>query len=78
MKMLLKPLTELAITLLNAVKTTQLIAEDLIVPCIKDVVHCIFSQDYVRKTNTMLLSNNTVSQRIQNMSDNIEDSNTKI
>lgn len=49
------------------------IAEDLIAPCIKDAVQCMFGQDYIRKVNTIPLSNNTVSRRIQDMSDHIEE-----
>lgn len=49
------------------------IAEDLIAPCIKDAVQCMFGQDYVRKINTIPFPNNTVSRRIKDMSDNIEE-----
>lgn len=49
------------------------IGEDLIAPCIKDAVQCMFGQDFVRKVNSIPLSNNTVSRRIRDISEYIEE-----
>jgi len=48
------------------------IAENLIFPCIKDTVQCMFGEENVKKINIIPLSNNTISRRIQDMSENIE------
>jgi|UniRef100_A0A2S2QK75 hypothetical protein len=48
------------------------IAEDLISPCIKDTVQCMFGEKNVKKINSIPLSNNTISRRIQDISEDIE------
>jgi hypothetical protein len=48
------------------------IAENLIFPCIKDTVQCMFGEENVKKINSIPLSNNTVSRRIQAMCEDIE------
>ena len=48
------------------------IAENLILPCIKDAVGCMLGEQQVQKINSIPLSNNTISQRIQEMSDDVE------
>ncbi|XP_023217015.1 zinc finger BED domain-containing protein 5-like [Centruroides sculpturatus] len=48
------------------------IAENLILPCIKDAVRCMLGEDQVPKMNNIPLSNNTISRRIHEMSDDVE------
>lgn len=48
------------------------IAENLVLPCIKDVVRCMLGEDQEKKINNIPLSNNTISRRIQDMSDDVE------
>ncbi|GBM33134.1 Zinc finger BED domain-containing protein 5 [Araneus ventricosus] len=48
------------------------IAENLVFPCIKDAVECMFGKDHVQKIKNILLSNSTVSRRIENMSIDVE------
>uniref|UniRef100_A0A8C3HDY0 Uncharacterized protein n=1 Tax=Chrysemys picta bellii TaxID=8478 RepID=A0A8C3HDY0_CHRPI len=48
------------------------IAESLIGPCIKDVVHCMLGEKAAKRIDMVPLSNNTLSQRINDMSNNIE------
>ncbi|GBO31603.1 Zinc finger BED domain-containing protein 5 [Araneus ventricosus] len=48
------------------------IAENLVFPCIKDAVECMFGEDHVQKIKTIPLSNSTVSRRIKDMSIDIE------
>lgn len=48
------------------------IVENLISPCIKDTVQCMFGDENVRKINSIPLSNNTIYRRIQDMSEDIE------
>jgi len=48
------------------------IAENLISPCIKDTVQCMFGEENVKKINSIPHSNNTIYRRIQDMSVDIE------
>ncbi|XP_043916151.1 zinc finger BED domain-containing protein 5-like [Protopterus annectens] len=48
------------------------IAVNLISPCITDDVRCMLGEEHVRKMTTISLSNNTISRRIEDMSDNVE------
>ncbi|XP_043914064.1 zinc finger BED domain-containing protein 5-like [Protopterus annectens] len=48
------------------------IAETLISPCITDAVRCMLGEEHVRKMTTIPLSNNTISRRIEDMSDDVE------
>lgn len=48
------------------------IAENLILPCIKDAVGCMLGEDQISKISNIPLSNNTISRRIQDMSDDVE------
>ncbi|XP_043934413.1 zinc finger BED domain-containing protein 5-like [Protopterus annectens] len=48
------------------------IAETLISPCITDAVRCMLGEEHVRKMTTIPLSNNTISRRIEEMSDDVE------
>jgi len=48
------------------------IAENLIFPCIKDTVQCMFGEKNVKKINSIPLSNNTIFRQIQDMSEDIE------
>ena len=48
------------------------IGESLIKPIIKDVVSCILDEESVKKIDAMPLSNNTVSRRIKDIVDDIE------
>lgn len=50
------------------------VAENLISGCIKDAVKCMLGEEYVGKIDKIPLSNNTVSRRIRDMSDDIETS----
>ena len=48
------------------------IAEKLIVPCCKDIIRCVVGCDAEKKVASILLSNNTVHQRIVDMSDDLK------
>ncbi|XP_074980743.1 zinc finger BED domain-containing protein 5-like [Caretta caretta] len=48
------------------------IAESLIGPCIKDVVHCMLGEKAAKRIDMVPLSNNTLSRRINVMSSNVE------
>ena len=45
-------------------KKPHTIAEELLLPATKDIVRVMLGADYVGKLNTISLSNNTVSKRI--------------
>ncbi|CAM4590106.1 unnamed protein product [Lepidochelys olivacea] len=47
-------------------------AESLIGPCIKDVVHCMLREKAAKRIDMIPLSNNMLSQRIKDMSNNVE------
>ena len=47
------------------------IAEELLLPATKDIVRVMLGAEYVNKLNTISLSNNTVSRRIDDMSADI-------
>lgn len=49
------------------------IAENLIFPCIKDAVGCMLGEESARKIDTIPVSNSTISRRIRDMSDDIEE-----
>lgn len=49
------------------------IAENLILPCIKDAVSCMLGNESAKTICTIPLSNSTISRRIQDMSDDIEE-----
>lgn len=48
------------------------IGENLISPCMKDAVRCMLGEESAKKMSLIPLSNNTVSRRIQDMSDDVE------
>lgn len=48
------------------------IAKYLISPFIKDAVFWMFGEEHVHKINTISIPNNTMSWRIQDMSDDVE------
>ena len=50
----------------------HIIAENLISPCIKDAVQCMFGEDHIQKLNKIPFSHNTASQRIEGMSNDTE------
>ena len=52
-------------------KKPHTIAEDLLFPATKDIVRIMFGTEYVNKLNTISLSNNTISRRIEDMSADI-------
>ena len=54
---------------LRIAKTKKLhtIAEELLLPATKDIVRVMLGAEYVNKFNKVLLSNNTVSRRIDYM-----------
>ena len=47
------------------------IAEELLLPATKDIVRILLGAEYVNRLNTISLSNNTVSRRIDDMSADI-------
>ena len=49
-------------------KKPHTIAEELLLPATKDIVRVMLGAEYVNKLNTISLSNNTVSRRIDEMS----------
>ena len=52
-------------------KKPHTIAEELLLPATKDIVRAMLGAEYVNKLNTISLSNNTVSRRIDDMSADI-------
>lgn len=60
----------LLVTILQSGKN-HTIGENLIFPSIKDVIYCMFGETYVKK-NAILLSNDTISHRIKEISNDIE------
>ena len=52
-------------------KKPHTIAEELLLPATKDIVRVLLGAEYVNKLNTISLSNNTVSRRIDDMSADI-------
>ncbi|XP_029655925.1 zinc finger BED domain-containing protein 5-like [Octopus sinensis] len=48
------------------------IAENLIKPCSKKIIECIYGEQMSKKLDLVPLSNNTISRRIQELSKNIE------
>ena len=50
-------------------KKPHTIAEELLLPATKDIVRVMLGAEYANKLNTISLSNNTVSRRIDDMSD---------
>ena len=52
-------------------KKPHTIAEELLLPATKDIVQVMLGAEYVNKLNTISLSNNTVSRRIDDMSADI-------
>ncbi|XP_043923363.1 zinc finger BED domain-containing protein 5-like [Protopterus annectens] len=51
---------------------SRTIAENLISPCITEAIRCMLGEEHVRKMTTIPLSNNTISRRIEDMSDDVE------
>lgn len=49
------------------------IAEDLIKPCMTEIVSCVLGEDAAKKVATVQCSNNVVSDRIHKISDHIQD-----
>ena len=52
-------------------KKPHTIAEELLLPATKEIVRVMLAAKYVNKLNTISLSNNTVSRRMDDMSDDI-------
>lgn len=52
-------------------KKPHTIAEDLLLPCTKDIVRLMLGTEYVKKLNPISLSNDTVKRRIEDMSSDI-------
>ena len=52
-------------------KKPHTIAEELLLPATKDIVRVMLGAEYINKLNTISLSNNTVSRRIDDMSADI-------
>ncbi|XP_072384632.1 zinc finger BED domain-containing protein 5-like [Diabrotica undecimpunctata] len=48
------------------------IAEELIKPCVKDVVQCMLGPDMTKKIDNVQISNSTISKRIHSISDFVE------
>jgi hypothetical protein len=53
-------------------KKPHTIAENLIMPCTKDIVRLLIGEDAVKKISGLPVSDNTIQRRIQAMSENIE------
>ena len=49
-------------------KKPHTIAEELLLPATKDIVRVMLGAEYVNELNTIFLSNNTISRRIDDMS----------
>ena len=49
-------------------KKAHTIGENLVLPAAKVMIHCVFGDESVKKINSISLSNNTVQQRIDEMS----------
>ncbi|KAI6656026.1 hypothetical protein LOD99_1760 [Oopsacas minuta] len=53
-------------------KKPHTIAENLILPCCKDIVHCILGDSAEKKLVSLPLSNDTIKRRITDMADDVE------
>ncbi|KAI6649594.1 hypothetical protein LOD99_6760 [Oopsacas minuta] len=53
-------------------KKPHTIAENLILPCCKDIVHCILGDSAEKKLASLPLSNDTIKHRITDMVDDVE------
>ena len=60
------------VSLRTAQEKTHNIAEKLIVPCYKDIIRCVDGCDAEKKVASIPLSNDTVHQRIVDMSDDVK------
>ncbi|GBM03733.1 Zinc finger BED domain-containing protein 5 [Araneus ventricosus] len=48
------------------------VAENLIKPCVKDIIECMFDEKAAKVIDTIPLSNNTISRRIGDLADNVK------
>ncbi|KAH7979293.1 hypothetical protein HPB49_008971 [Dermacentor silvarum] len=48
------------------------ICEDLIMPCIQDVVKTLIGEEHIKKVKQVPISNDTVSRRIREMASDVE------
>ena len=53
-------------------KKLHTIAENLILPCCKDIVHCVLGDSAEKKLASLPLSNDTIKRRIRDMADDVE------
>ena len=53
-------------------KKPHTIAENLILPCCKDIVHCVLGDCAEKKLASLPLSNDTIKRRIRDMADDVE------
>ena len=53
-------------------KKAHTIAENLVLHCCKDIVHCIFGGSAEKKLDSVPLSNDTIKRRITDMADDVE------
>ena len=58
----------LVVLRITKAKKPHTIAEELLLPATKDIVRVMLGAEYVNKLNTIFLSNNTISRRIDDMS----------
>ena len=54
-------------------KKPHTIAENLILPCCKDIVHCVLGDCAEKKIASLPLSNDTIKRRIRDMADDVEE-----
>ena len=53
-------------------KKPHTIAENLILPCCKDIVHCVLGDSAEKKLASLPFSNDTIKRRIRDMADDVE------
>ena len=53
-------------------KKPHTIAENLTLPCCKDIVHCVLGDCAEKKLASLPLSNDTIKRRIRDMADDVE------
>ncbi|KAI6658457.1 protein ZBED8-like [Oopsacas minuta] len=59
-------------------KKPHTIAENLILPCCKDIVHCILGDMAEKKLTSLPLFNDTIKRRITDMADDVEQQSTDV
>ncbi|GBN63780.1 Zinc finger BED domain-containing protein 5 [Araneus ventricosus] len=48
------------------------VAENLIKPCVKDIMECMFDEKAAKLLDTIPLSNDTISRKIRDLAENVK------